>query len=77
MIVTRKIPATSTRGARVKAHGYGVEAEIDYPYQEDGSDAHKPAALMIAQKCYPGENVDVIYYDQTSTGYRFRIFRPE
>ena len=77
MIVTRKLPATATRPARIKARGYGFTAETDYPYEFDGSDAHKPAALAVARQYDPGENVDVIYVDQTPTTYRFRIFRPE
>lgn len=77
MIVTRKLPATNTQGARIKASGYGFEAEIAYPYENDGSDAHAPAALLVAQKYYPGEDVDVICQGITSTGYKFRIVRPE
>lgn len=77
MIVTRKLAATETRAARIKARGCGFTAETEYPYGLDGSDAHKAAALLVARQYHPGEKVDVAYVSHTPTTYKFRIIRPE
>lgn len=77
MIVTRKLAATETLPARVRASGYGIKAETTYPHGSDGSDAHKPAALLVAQQYHPGEKVDVAYVSHTPATYKFRIIRPE
>lgn len=49
MIVTKKLEATNTKGARIVATGGGHKVTIPYPYGFNDFDAHLSAARVIAQ----------------------------
>lgn len=50
MIVTKKLGATNTRGARITAKGGGHRVTIPYPYELNTFDAHLAAAQLVAEK---------------------------
>jgi hypothetical protein len=50
-IETRYIPATNTRGSRIKAYAEGVKPlTIPYPYELSGTAVHAEAALALARR---------------------------
>jgi hypothetical protein len=50
-IITKYLPATNTRGSRIKASAEGVPSiVIPYPYELSGEEVHKRAALTLCAK---------------------------
>ena len=50
-IETKYIPATNTRGSRIRAYAEGVKSlSISYPYELSGSAVHAAAALALARR---------------------------
>lgn len=61
-IRTRKLPATDTQGARVRASGEGHTHTITWDYSLDGEDVHLKAARELAESLpawQPGMTVTV------------------
>jgi len=70
-ILTKYLPATNTRGSRVKATAEGVRCiTIPYPYELSGEDVHRAAAAELCKRHgWPTELVGGGLPDQT--GYAF------
>ncbi len=50
-IVTKFLPATNTRGARIKAYDMdGNATTISYPHDEHNADKHRRAAEALCKK---------------------------
>ena len=50
IIKTKTLPATNTRGTRIKASANGYEATIPYPYEESGVNCHYKAVQALIEK---------------------------
>lgn len=79
-ITTKFLPATETKGARIKATtASGLSVVIGYPYEFSGVDCHAAAAEKLARKLgWLGS--DCAFADQyvagaTATGYVFVEYR--
>lgn len=71
IIETKYLPATNTKGSRIKAcDRIGNSVTIDYPYELSGSNCHKKAAMqLLAER---GSIVtDDFYIADTKHGYIF------
>ena len=49
-IVTKYLPATNTRGSRIKATCDAGSVSISYPHELSGSDCHRAAAQALLDK---------------------------
>lgn len=49
-IETYVLPATNTRGTRIKAKAWGGSVTIAYPYGCDHTEAHRLAAFALVEK---------------------------
>ena len=50
-IETKYLPATNTRGSRIKAYAEGVKSfTIPYPHELSGTACHAAAALALARR---------------------------
>ena len=49
-IVTKYLPATNTKGSRIKATCDAGSVTIPYPHELSGSDCHRSAALCLITK---------------------------
>ena len=74
-IITKYIPASNTRGSRIKATANGVPSiTIPYPYDESGILAcHKIAAKMLCEKYnWQGELIAGDMPDETGFAFCFQ-----
>ena len=46
-IITKYLPATNTRGSRIKATSWKGSVTISYPFDLDGTSAHEKAAQTL------------------------------
>lgn len=46
-IITKYLPATNTRGPRIKATSWRGSVTISYPYELSGNEAHQKAAQVL------------------------------
>jgi len=49
-IVTKYLPATGTKGARIKATAEAGSVTISYPHELSGQDVYRAAAQALADK---------------------------
>lgn len=50
-IITKYLPATNTRGSRIKATAEGVKSlSIPYPHELSGEAVHKAAAVELCKR---------------------------
>lgn len=49
-IEVKYLPATNTRGARIKANAAAGSVTVDWPCELSGEEAHKVAALALCNK---------------------------
>lgn len=49
-IITRYLPPTNTRGARIKATAAAGSISIPYPHEFYVEDAHRAAAIALREK---------------------------
>lgn len=49
-IITKFLPVTNHRGARIKASAVSGTITISYPYEFNTEDSHRVAALALADK---------------------------
>lgn len=71
-IRTRKLPATDTQGARIKAWTTDNSHTMTLPYPYESTEPHALVALTLALKYYP-EAGRVEEISCQSTGYKFRV----
>lgn len=75
-IRTRKLPATDTQGARIKAWTTDTRQELTMGYPYESTEPHALVALTLALSLYPEAGmVQEITCD--TTGYKFRVLPVE
>lgn len=75
-IRTRKLPATDTQGARIKAWTTDRSHELTMGYPYESNEPHALVALTLALAHYPEAGM-VQEISCTSTGYKFRVLPVE
>lgn len=53
-IITKYLPATNSRGSRIKATCSSGSVTIPYPYELSGQAVHRAAAEALVAKLFPG-----------------------
>lgn len=71
-IRTRKLPATDTQCARIKAWTTDTQHQITLPYPYESNEPHALVALTLALKYYP-EAGQVQEISCDTSGYKFRV----
>ena len=56
-IVTKYLPATNTRGSRIKASCKRGSCTIPYPYELSGDDLHNAAAQALVDRFVAEDNI--------------------
>ena len=70
-ITTKYLPATNTRGARIKASSDGLSATVSYPFELSDQHAHFEAVKELVRKHSLNWNLEDMRFGATDTGYVF------
>lgn len=71
IIKTKVIPASNTRGTRIKASANGFTAIISYPYSESYEKAHFEAVKELVKKNNLDWDLSQMGYGSDNDGYYF------
>lgn len=71
VIKTKCIPATNTRGTRIKASANGFSAVIPYPYAESYENAHFQAVKELIKKHSLNWDISNMGFGSDDDGYYF------
>jgi len=71
IIKTKVIPASNTRGTRIKASANGFTATISYPYSESYEKAHFKAVEELVKKNSLDWDLSQMGYGSDNDGYYF------
>jgi hypothetical protein len=71
---TRKLPATDTKGARIRVTRESDKAYQDFGYDYSTSDPHKTALVEFIRERHSNmAEYDIEVLRETATGYAYRI----
>lgn len=75
LITTKQVPATDTRGTRLRATSRGLQRTVAYDYALSPLDNHANAAAALLSEAFDlwADEITLVSREETERGYRFRV----